>query len=166
MQCQHVNNHTGQCGREAIPGTKRCPIHTRSKSDRHEKRMYLLLNHKFRERHAMLSEHEDLRSIREEVGIARMLLEERLNAINTEADLVASCASINTLLLTIEKLTNSCLKLDQSVGNLLSKPVLLKVASDIVQIVLEEVAELPNHEVIVDTISKRILQTISDIEAK
>jgi len=127
--------------------------------------MYLLLNQKYRERHSQLAEHEELRSIREEVGIARMLLEERLNAINTEADLIASCSSINTLLLTIEKLTQSCFKLDQSVGNLLSKPVLLKVASDIVQIVLEEVVELPNHEAVVDRISERIIQTISEIEA-
>jgi len=164
MRCSHVNRHTGQCKREALPGKTQCPIHANN-PEKHEKRMYLLLDSKYRERHAQLSEHEEIRSIREEVGIARMLLEERLNAINCEADLIASCAGINTLLLTIEKLTQSCLKLDQSVGNLLSKPVLLKVASDIVQIVLEEVSEIPDHDVIVEQISERILQTISEIEA-
>lgn len=165
MRCKHVNSHSGQCSRDAITGTTRCAIHAVTDSEKHEKRMYLLLNQKYRERHSDLSDHKDIRSIREEVGIARMLLEERLNSINCEADLIASCSGINTLLLTIEKLTNSCLKLDQSVGNLLSKPALLKVASDIVQIVLEEVSTLPDHELVVDKISERILQTVSEIEA-
>jgi len=128
------------------------------------KRVYHLQNHDRRVRHATLSDHDELRSIREEVALARMVLEERLNSIRTDADLIAATGPVNTLLLTVEKLTSSCLKLDTTVGNLLAKPVLLKMASDIVSIILDELADLPGHEVIVDRISTRIIETMASIE--
>ncbi len=164
MQCEHVNKHTGQCTRESCEGTKLCPIHSGIDPKKFEKRLYRLQNHDRRLRHEALSDHDELRSIREEVAVARMLLEERLNSIKTDADLVSACGPLNTLLLTIEKLTSSCLKIDKSVGNLLAKPVLLKMASDIVTIILEELADVPGHELIIDKITARILEVVSTLE--
>ena len=164
MQCDHVNRRTGQCAREACEGKSLCPMHVSGDPDEFGKRLYRLQNHDRRVRHATLSDHDELRSIREEVALARMVLEERLNSIKTDADLIAATGPVNTLLLTVEKLTSSCLKLDQTVGNLLAKPALLKMASDIVSIILEELASLPGHELIVDKISKRIIETMSSIE--
>ncbi len=166
MQCEHVNKFSGQCSRQTCEGTNKCPIHTHGDSEKVEKRVYRLQNMERRLRHETLSNHDALRSIREEVAVARMLLEERLNSIKTDADLISACGPINTLLLTIEKLTSSCLKLDKSVGNLLAKPIILKMASDIVAIILEELADLPGHELIVDKISERIIETMSSIEGE
>ncbi len=166
MQCDHVNRYTGQCTREACEGKSLCPLHVRGDPDEIGKRLYRLQNHDRRVRHATLSDHDELRSIREEVAIARMVLEERLNSIKTDADFIAATGPVNTLLLTIEKLTSSCLKLDTTVGNLLAKPALLKLASDIVSIILDELVDLPGHEIIVDRISERIVETMSSIEGK
>lgn len=160
-KCQHVNRRSGQCPREALPGDSRCELHTYSDPEKDDKRIYHLTEHQRRLRHAELSQHEDLKSLREELGICRMILEERLNAVKTEVDLLAACGSLNTLLLTIEKLASSCHKLDQSVGTLLAKPTLLKVANDIVQILLVELEHIPGYERIVDNVSQKIITAIS-----
>ena len=165
-RCTHVSKQRGQCTRDACEGKDYCPIHFQGDPEEVEKRVYRLQNHDRRIRHATLSGHDEIRSIREEVAVARMLLEERLNSIKTDADLVAACGPLNTLLLTIEKLTSSCLKLDKSVGNLLAKPVLLKMASDIVEIILDELADIPDHELIVDKISEKIIKVMSSIEGE
>ncbi len=164
MQCEHVNKYSGQCSRQACEGTNKCPIHTHGDREKIEKRVYRLQNMDRRLRHETLSDHDELHSIREEIAVARMILEERLNSIKTDADLISACGPLNTLLLTIEKLTSSCLKLDKSVGNLLAKPVLLKMASDLVAIILEELVDIPGHEAIIDKISARIIETMSTIE--
>ncbi len=166
MQCEHVNKHTGQCTREACEGVNKCPLHTGSDPEKFEKRLYRLQNHDRRVRHEALSDHDELRSIREEVAVARMLLEERLNSIKTDADLVSACGPLNTLLLTIEKLTSSCLKLDISVGNLLAKPVILKMSNNIVAIILEELVDIPGHELIIDKITTRIIAVVSSLEGE
>ncbi len=169
MQCQYVNKHTGRCKREAEAGSEFCSIHAALSSkeknrEGFEKRMYLIQNQRMRERHASIGGHEHSRSLREEVDMARMLLEERLNAIKTDADLSASCGAIKELLLTIERLESSCLKIDQTVGNLLSKTTLTKIASGMVQILIDELIDIPNSEEIIDKISDRIFLLISNPE--
>jgi len=169
MQCHHVNNHTGRCERDALPGSEYCPIHENLKPKKKNpegfaKRMYMIQDQQRRARHAELLDNDNRRSLREELMIARLLLEERLNSAQTEADKISSQGAINSLLSTIEKLENSSLKLDQTTGNLLSKTTLLKIASSIVQIIIEELIEIPQSELIVDRISDRIFKTIADIE--
>ncbi len=166
MQCEHVNRYTGQCTREACEGKNLCPLHVKGDPEEISKRVYRLQNYDQRVRHATLTDHDKLLSIREEVALAKMVLEERLNSIKTDADRIAATGQINTLFLTVEKLTSSCLKLDRTVGNLLAKPALLKLASDIVSIILDELADIPGHELIVDRISERIIETMSSIEGE
>ena len=167
MQCQYVNHVTGQCKREAVPGQANCALHTEKLAgdpQKFSKRMYMIQNHDRRVRHATFSDHDELRTIREEIAIARTLLEERLNTIKTDADLIAACGPLNTLLLTIERLTTSCLKLDTTTGNLMARPTLLRIASDTVAIILQELKDIPNHEEIVDKISRRMAEIIDSAE--
>jgi len=160
-RCQHVNRHSGQCPLDALEEDSRCGIHTYADKNAYDRRVYHILKHQYRIRHSELSDHEELKSLREELAIARLILEERFNAIKSEVDLLAACGSLNSLLLTIEKLVTSCHKLEQSVGTLLSKPTLLKIANDIVTILLEELAGVPGYEGIVDQISGKIIETIN-----
>jgi len=166
LRCEYVNGVAGQCKREAEQGQSLCPLHVSPGTDAQKwgKRMYAIQNHARRVRHSTFSDHEELRTIKEEIAIARTLLEERLNTIKTDADLIAACGPLNTLLLTIERLTTSCLKLDQTVGNLLGKPTLLRIASDTVDIILHELEDIPHKEVIVDKISQKMLEVINNIE--
>ncbi len=165
MRCQHVNRHQGQCPRDALDDDTRCEIHTHNDPEAYDKRVYHILEHQYRIRHSELSDHEELKSLREELAIARLILEERFNAIKSNVDLLAATGSLNSLLLTIEKLVTSCHKLEQSVGTLLSKPTLLRIANEIVTTLLEELDGIPGYEGIVDRVSSKIIETIHACEA-
>ncbi len=66
-------------------------------------RQYLLAKAQDSTRLAQFAEHEDVKSLRDEIALARMLIERRFNLIKDDADLIAACGSLNTLLLTVER---------------------------------------------------------------
>jgi hypothetical protein len=129
-----------------------------------QKRLYKLLNYKYRERYQQIGGHEALRSLRDEVAIAKLTLEETINSIHNESEFKASRADIAHQLVTIEKLVASMTKLETSVGQLLSKPTILKIASDIIQILIDKLKDVPDHELIIDEVSKAILQSIDNVK--
>jgi len=153
----------GQCSEEAIEGCRFCSLHTNIDPEKHQKRLYNLLKFKYRSRYEEIGDHESLRSLRDEVAIAKMMLEQSFNLINDDSEFMASRADLAHQLATIEKLTASMLKMETSLGTLISKPTLLKIAGDIVKILLEKLQDIPNHEMIIDDISAEILKTIDGI---
>jgi hypothetical protein len=155
---------TGQCSEESLEGEKYCSLHTHIDPDKHQKRLYNLLKYKYRTRYEQIGEHEALRSLRDEVAIAKMMLEETFNAIQNDSELLASRADIAQQLATVEKLVASMIKMETSLGTLLAKPTLLKIASDIVQILLKKLQDVPNHELLIDEISAEIMKTVSNVK--
>jgi uncharacterized protein Yka (UPF0111/DUF47 family) len=93
-----------------------------------------------------------------------MVMSERLNMINNDSEMLASCGQITSLAMTIEKLVKTCHTLESRLGTLLAKPTLLGIANDLVQILLRELVNIPNYEDLVDRISDQILKVI--VEAK
>ena len=153
----------GQCVEEAIDGCRYCSLHTHIDPERAQKRLYNLLKFKYRTRYEEIGEHDALRSLRDEVAIAKMMLEESFNSIQNDSEFLASRADIAHQLATIEKLTASMLKMETSLGTLISKPTLLKLTSDIVKILLDKLRDIPNHEMLIDEISAEILKSVSSI---
>jgi hypothetical protein len=92
-----------------------------------------------------------------------MVLEETLNSVHNESELLASRADIAHQLATIDKLVASTVKMETQLGSLLAKPTLLKIAGDIVQILLAKLQDVPNHEILIDEISAEILKTITNV---
>jgi hypothetical protein len=74
--------------------------------------------------------------------------------------MLASCGQIAALATTIERLVKSCNQLETRLGSLLSKSSLLGVANELVQILVQELADVPHYEHLVDKISERIVQVI------
>ena len=54
---------------------------------------------KTRARLHKFADHEEIRSLREEIALARMLAEPRWNMVKNDNDLIMACGSLNTLLL-------------------------------------------------------------------
>jgi hypothetical protein len=154
---------TGQCTEEALEGDRYCSLHTHLDPDKHQKRMYNLLKYKYRTRYEQIGEHESLRSLREEVAMAKMMLEETFNSIHNDSEFLASRADLAHQLATVEKLVSSMLKMEVSMGTLISKPTLLKIASDIVQILLDKLKDVAGHELLIDEISAEIIKTIENV---
>jgi len=161
-QCEFTYS-TGQCNEEALEGDRFCTLHTHLDPEKHQKRLYNLLKYKYRTRYQQIGDHESLRSLRDEVAIAKMVLEETLNSVHNESELLASRADIAHQLATIDKLVASTVKMETQLGSLLAKPTLLKIAGDIVQILLAKLQDVPNHEILIDEISAEILKTITNV---
>jgi len=160
MRCQYKVTEFGQCLRHAQPGSDFCEQHS---PETLQQRLYRISRAKGR--YYQHAESSEVKSLRDEIAIARTLLEERWNQMKEETDVLAAVGPINTLLVTIEKLVSSCQKLEASLGSLLAKPTLLSVAQQIVGILIEELQGVPGYERLIDRISDRIIKTIAETKA-
>jgi hypothetical protein len=161
-RCQHSHN-SAQCGRAKLEDSRYCEQHIRSglsNLEAKKTRQYLLADVRYSSRLAALSEHDDVKSLREEIGFARMLIEKRFNMIQNEADLLSACGTLNTLLLTVERLVKSCNQVERNLGSMLSKPSVLTLGREIISIIVEELDGIDDYEDIIDKISERIVSVI------
>lgn len=121
--------------------------------------LYRLLNSKYQQRLVSFLEHEDAKHLREEIAIARMLLEERLNRIQSDSDFLASTGMINSQLLILLQLVQSTYKVEQKLGSLLTKPTLLTIGNKLITAIIDELKTLENCETLVDRICNRVIKT-------
>jgi hypothetical protein len=75
----------------------------------------------------------NVKSLRDEIAILRMMLEEKLNLCNNETDLALASNSLADLVQKIEKTVVSCHKLELSADLLLDKAKLAQIADQVVQ---------------------------------
>jgi|SRR5579872_2115585 len=152
-----------QCSEVSVPGSEFCRIHSRGfdRTNEQSTRLYLLAKADEQARLLKLADHEEIRSLREEIALARMLVERRWNLIRNDNDLIMACGSLNTLLLTIERLVKSAHSIEQNLGILLSKSAVMALGQNICRIIVEELDGIENYEGIVDSITHRILSTIA-----
>lgn len=97
---------------------------------------------KFQSRVDELKNHTDVKSLRNEIGILRMLFEEKWNRATNEAELVLMAGPLSDLVMKIEKLVSSCQRLENSLGNLLDKQQMKNIATQLMQVLSEKVNNL------------------------
>lgn len=100
----------------------------------------------------------DVKSLRDEIGILRLLMEERLNRCQDAQDLILQSAPIADLVMKIEKVVASCHKLEGSMGQLLDKQAILQFAQQVIAIIG---AALVGQEEKIDQIASEIVKVIS-----
>jgi hypothetical protein len=102
-----------------------------------------------------------IKSLRDEVGLARMLLETRLNQIEDAQGLMLQSHTISDLLNRIERLVVSCQKVESMTGQMLDKQDVAELGSKIIAIIYAHIDDAQ----ILDAISKDILELVtSDAE--
>lgn len=104
----------------------------------------------------------EIKSLRDEIGILRLLMEERLNRCNDAQDLILQSAPISDMVMKIEKVVASCHKLEGSMGQLLDKQAILQFAQQVIGIVARE---LEGEEQKIDAIAEGILGVLGDPDA-
>lgn len=120
-------------------------------------------NYRLTKYQAQLERHSDssvIKSLREEIGILRMLMEERLNRCTDMAGLLLESQQISDLVLKIEKLVVSCHRLEGSLGQTLDKQAILQFASEIIAIIG---TRLEGQEEIIEEISNDIIAVVGRI---
>jgi hypothetical protein len=148
----------GQCHFKAQEGKKMCPVHAGSMSATREAATALKNYNltKYQARVGELANSNGVKSLRDEIGILRMMLESKLNGIQDDMSLMIESHQISDMILKIEKLVVSCHKLEQNMGALLDKSSILSLAAKIVTIIGEMVPERATE------ISNAILAAITE----
>lgn len=157
MQCQRLSN-AGQCGHPAMPGSKFCRKHTRADQE--------IISYRINDPDLLNSvQHHargSLADLTQQVVLLRGLIERRLNMADSEAEKIVAYNFVATQLATLTKMTESMVKLQREAGDLLEKSQVEEFVDRVVQVVSEELSDLPNSEEIVDKIVSRLEENSSE----
>jgi hypothetical protein len=157
-RCQAMDAY-GQCRNKAVKNGTVCMVHGGDKQLQSQE-LTKIRNFRLTKWQAQLDAKTDssvIKSLREEIGILRILLEERMNRCDDVTDLMLQSGPISDLVMKIERVVGSCHKLEGSMGQLLDKQALLNFASNVITIISEV---LDGQDEAIDAIATRILQAV------
>lgn len=169
-RCQAGNNITGeQCINKGVllpDGSygKYCAIHG-GVSEIENIKTAELKNYnltKFRARISQMANSEGIKSLRDEIGIMRMMLETLINRCEDETELLISSSRISDLIDKINKLVASCHKIEGSMGQLLDKQAILQFAAEVVEIISQNI----DDKIILNKIADEIMVALSNKETE
>lgn len=157
-RCQAVTPK-GQCHGAVATGSNFCMMHGGNKAAeaaaKRGLRNYQLT--RFNVRLQQLGDSNEIKSLRDEIAILRMIMEERLNQCRDNMDLIYQSGPISDLVLKIEKVVSSCHKLELSAGSLLDKQAIMQFGSEMISLISSNITD----EVLLAKISEAIYATIA-----
>lgn len=141
-RCQSNDKHN-QCLMKAVPGSKYCKRHGGNSAiiAREKEGLRNLKLTKFKARLAVLGNSPDIMSLRDEIGVTRMTLEELINSCEGASDLITMSGQISALVNNVAKLVKECHSIEEKTGHLLSKDNLNMFAGQIIDIVVKHVMD-------------------------
>ena len=155
-QCQHIIPTQGQCPLKACPGGQYCPAHGGNAgvqaAEKKSLRNYQL--NKFRVRTAELGNSSEILSLKDEIGILRLLIEEKINQCHDQTELMLMSGPLSDLIMKVDRVVTSCNKLESKLGNFLDKTAILNFAQQIIKIICNNV----DDELVIEKISEEISQ--------
>lgn len=162
-RCQAVIPSKGQCDLVAMEGCACCVNHGGANQTRcnEEKSKNIYRASKWRasiERHA---NHDKIKSLREEIGILRMMIDERMAICQSEVDLVIASGPLSDLIMKVEKLVSSCDRIETKLGQTLDQNQAVQFAQEIIEIVSGQVGDVPNKDDILENVSNEITKALS-----
>lgn len=148
-RCTFVIPHIGQCNNKVVDGCDKCLVHGGNKkfdsNQREAVRNYNLA--RIRAEHQRHADSPIIKSLREEVGLLRLVLEKYINRAQTETDLILIAPQIQSLITDITKTVTQCHKLETSLGSLVDKHTLGTFTMKLIQIISEYLPENKLSEV-------------------
>src|SRR5687767_15060086 len=127
----------GQCHYKAVEGCQFCLMHGGGKqasvNKANQLKNYRL--QQYQERVGELSNNPEIKNLREEIGIIRMLLESILNLCKNANQLLLYTDKIAALADQVRKLIESAQRLEERNNNLLDRKVVILIADSIVTII-------------------------------
>ena len=141
-RCQAVTSR-GQCIQKAVEGSKYCPPHGGNKALVAAQREALsrYRESKWAAKIQTLAQEPTIKNLHSEVGILRMLIEEKLGSIHDTNDLLLSAGPLSDLILKVEKLVARIHDLDKDLEQTLDKSQLIQYAERIVNIIGDEIQD-------------------------
>lgn len=135
-RCQGVTA-SGQCPYKRTPESKYCHMHCgpRNESVLEKEKIRNYRATMYQQRINEFADNEKVKSLREEVGILRLTLENILERSNDPNLLYMNTHKIRDLVKEIKEVVVACHRLEESTGQLLDKNAALNFAGRIVEIV-------------------------------
>lgn len=153
-----------QCPFLSVEGTTRCPSHGANKQleavERKKVHDYILQQWMVRVDEFAASER--LTSLRGEIGILRMLLENTLNMCEDAQQLMMYSHRVQDLTMKVDKLVQTLNKVELKTGNLLDKSQALILAGQIVDIIGKHVTDATA----IDQISNELIDLVIKLAGK
>jgi len=146
-----------------VDGSEFCKKHCKE-ADRI--RSYRLSDPDARQRFDHLANSEALETVRDEVVLLRLLIDERYALAETKADKINAFSVIHPALSTLNKLVESLGKLERQADLVLGREALEKLGDDIVTILIEELTDVDGYTEIVDRVASRLATTIAESHNK
>lgn len=160
-RCQHVIPTQGQCMLISVEGSQNCIAHggnvAAQAKEKQDLRNYRLA--RFRQRAAELGNSDAILSLKDEIGILRLLVEERLNRCKDVNELMLMSGPLSDLMMKIEKVVVSCNRLEGRLGNLLDRTKVMEFGQMIVQIISNYI----HDEKTLDQVSEDIAKALGEI---
>lgn len=158
-RCQGVIPSLGQCSYVVSEGSEYCSLHGGNNAALKAKKESLS-NYRLAMWQARLDRqtaNPNIKGLRDEIGILRIVMEETLNRCETNFDLIANSQRISDLALKITAVVEKCHRLEGSMGQLLDKKTIIQMANTFITIISEE--NLSEEQL--DRIAQKILESVS-----
>lgn len=94
---------------------------------------------RYQQRVQELKDDSEIRSLKNEIGILRMLIEDRFQRCDDDVSLQIHSAAIADMLMKVEKLVSSCIRSEKALGELLDKGQIVQFGQEVVEIISEYV---------------------------
>lgn len=138
-RCHAVNVGASkdQCRMKVIPGSKFCALHGGIGVETAAKKR-ALANYRlsqYNDRIADFADSSEIKNLREEIGITRMVLETLLNSCQKTTELLAYSDKISNLVGQVSRLIETAQKLEEKNNSLLDRKVVIVIADSIVTII-------------------------------
>jgi hypothetical protein len=143
-RCQAVSKNVGQCRYRRQEGSQYCPRHGGNRGAaalKKEKLRNYHLGELMKKRVLEMSNSDDIKSLRDEIGIVRVMLEKRLNLLVDDHDVVMNTGPVMQMIQAIERLVVSCHRVEKDMGELLDRPQIMQFADEIIQSVTTHVSD-------------------------
>lgn len=156
-QCRYMSFQGLATINEAPPNNiDRCPKHS-SLTHLERRAVHDLRLAKWQARLDRFAESDKVKSLRGEIGVLRILLEETVEQCSSAKELIMNAGKISDLVVKIEKLVASCHRLETNLSMVLDRNEILKIANNIVIVINNHVKDPLLIDVIAQDVAKVLL---------
>lgn len=160
---QEVSGRVGACFFKVEPGSTKCKMHgaqIRHIQDKNEIRAYRVAQ--WESRLKDFADNPNIKTLRDEIGIARLTLEAILNRCRTPGELFLYSNKISEMLVRVQNLVIACNRLEDRLGYTLDKSAVVNIGEQIINVIAlhlpeETLAEVSEQiaDVIIETMPTR-----------
>lgn len=150
----------GEFDESLVAEVTNCPRHGGWKQieSAQAKRVHAYRLQQWQERLDEFAEDEEVKSLRGEIGIARLVLEQILNRCQDHQQLLLYSQKIGQLVGQIERLVRACERIERSSSMMLDRSSALSFASKVVEVISRHVDDAE----VIDRISAEIIDALAD----